>query len=83
MSCYLVQETDGVSRFTLEDGSGFLLLEFCPPPGGVEYNPIGDITPPSQEGRARGRGAEGPMVRGMRRRLQEDEEDLIFLLTEL
>ncbi len=31
MSCYLVQETDGVSRFTLEDGSGFLLLENCTP----------------------------------------------------
>ena len=30
MSCYLVQEDDGVSRFTLEDGTGFLLLEFCP-----------------------------------------------------
>ena len=26
MSCYLVQEDDGVSRFTLEDGTGFLLL---------------------------------------------------------
>lgn len=77
MSCYLVQETDGVSRFTLEDGSGFLLLEFCPPPGGVEYNPIGDVTPPSVEGR------QGPYVRGQRRRLTEDEEDLIFLLTEL
>ncbi len=36
MSCYLVQEVDGVSRFTLEDGTGFLLLENCPsvvPPG--------------------------------------------------
>jgi hypothetical protein len=32
VSCYLVQEIDGTSRFTLEDGSGFLLLEFCPPP---------------------------------------------------
>lgn len=31
MSCYIVQETDGVSRFTLEDGSGFLLLENCVP----------------------------------------------------
>lgn len=36
MSCYLVQETDGTSRFTLEDGSGFLVLEDCvpTPPGG-------------------------------------------------
>lgn len=31
MSCYLVQEIDGVGRFTLEDGSGFLLLENCIP----------------------------------------------------
>lgn len=38
MSCYIVQEVDGVSRFTLEDGSGFLLLENCvpvPPQPGV------------------------------------------------
>jgi hypothetical protein len=31
MSCYIVQEDDGVSRFTLEDGTGFLLLEGCVP----------------------------------------------------
>ncbi len=31
MSCYIVQEVDGVSRFTLEDGSGFLILEDCTP----------------------------------------------------
>ncbi len=31
MSCYLLQE-DGVSRFILEDGTGFLLLESCTPP---------------------------------------------------
>ena len=31
MSCYLVQEIDGVGRFTLEDGSGFLLLDNCVP----------------------------------------------------
>jgi hypothetical protein len=39
MSCYIVQEVDGVSRFTLEDGSGFLVLEDCipvpPEPGGA------------------------------------------------
>ena len=36
MSCYIVQEIDGSSRFTLEDGSGFLVLEDCipAPPGG-------------------------------------------------
>tara|TARA_R110000868_G_scaffold288810_5_gene549055 strand:- start:794 stop:997 length:204 start_codon:yes stop_codon:yes gene_type:complete len=31
MSCYLVQEIDGVGRFELEDGSGFLVLENCTP----------------------------------------------------
>ncbi len=31
MSCYLVQEIDGVGRFELEDGSGFLVLEACVP----------------------------------------------------
>ncbi len=31
MSCYLVQEDDGTSRFELEDGSGFLVLENCIP----------------------------------------------------
>lgn len=38
MSCYIVQEVDGTSRFTLEDGSGFLVLEGCvpaPPEQGV------------------------------------------------
>lgn len=40
MSCYLVQEIDGVSRFTLEDGSGFLLLEQCEEPP-VGAGPIG------------------------------------------
>lgn len=43
MSCYLVQEIDGVSRFTLEDGTGFLLLDGCvpvPPSGGL---PIGGV----------------------------------------
>jgi hypothetical protein len=36
VSCYIVQEVDGVSRFTLEDGTGFLVLEDCvpAPPGG-------------------------------------------------
>ena len=43
MSCYLVQEIDGVSRFTLEDGSGSLLLEFCEePPVGGETLQMGD-----------------------------------------
>lgn len=30
MADYIVQEVDGVSRFTLEDGSGFILLEAGP-----------------------------------------------------
>jgi hypothetical protein len=45
MSCYLVQEEDGVSRFTLEDGSGFLLLEECegpPTPGDEPWRMGGD-----------------------------------------
>jgi hypothetical protein len=44
MSCYLVQEIDGTSRFTLEDGSGFLLLEFCPepPPSDMPWQRGGD-----------------------------------------
>jgi hypothetical protein len=59
MSCYLVQEIDGVSRFTLENGTGFLLLEDCPaPPGGTEL-PIGGLLP----------------VRRGRRRLEILDED--------
>lgn len=41
MSCYLVQEIDGVSRFTLEDGSGFLVLENCVPTPPSGELPIG------------------------------------------
>ncbi len=35
---YLVQEVDGTSRFTLEDGTGFILLEsgVVPPPAPPE-----------------------------------------------
>lgn len=43
MSCYIVQETDGVSRFTLEDGTGFLLLEGCVPPAPGGDLPIGGM----------------------------------------
>lgn len=42
MSCYLVQETDGVSRFTLEDGLGFLVLEGCVPAPPSDQ-PIGGV----------------------------------------
>lgn len=75
MSCYIVQESDGTSRFTLEDDSGFLLLEFCPP-SGAEYNPVGD----------KGGPIEGlPARRGRRRRLEqiEDEDILAVLMSEL
>lgn len=68
MSCYIVQEADG-SRFTLEDNSGFLLLEFCEP-GGTEYNPVGD----NPVSRARRR----------REMLElEDEEFLVSFLSSL
>jgi hypothetical protein len=79
VSCYIVQESDGTSRFTLEDGTGFLLLEFCPPAGG-EYNPIGDSSPQIPL-------AELPARRGRRRRTEaifDDDEDIItVLLSEL
>jgi hypothetical protein len=46
VSCYLVQEIDGTSRFTLEDESGFILLEFCPePPAGGDLFRGGDRRP--------------------------------------
>ena len=72
MSCYLVQEEDGTSRFTLEDGSGFILLEFCPPtPGGQVV--VG------------GRGVHEalPVRRGRRRENQQiitDEEDVLTII---
>lgn len=69
MSCYLVQETDGTSRFTLEDGSGSLLLEFCPP-----GPPSPDVGAGGPEMRARRR----------RREMLIEEEDLMsVLLSEL
>ena len=86
MSCYLVQEVDGTSRFTLEDGTGFLLLEFCPPPGGTEYDPVGDSSPALPLAKL-GEGLEGlPPRRGRRRRLEsiyDDDEIISILLNEL
>ena len=65
MSCYLVQEIDGVSRFTLEDGSGSLLLEFCPP-----VTPGGDVSGgPSYWSR-----------RKRRQQMLSEEEDLMTVL---
>ncbi len=65
MSCYLVQESDGVSRFELEDGSGFLVLENCTPtpPGGT---PIGGG--PVRRGRRK------------RREIIGDEEDWLAVV---
>lgn len=78
MSCYIVQEVDGASRFTLEDDSGFLLLEFCPPVGG-EYNPVGDRSP--------GLLTDLPVRRSRRRRremiLAEEDDLLVAILDEL
>lgn len=68
MSCYIVQEIDGTSRFTLEDGSGFLVLEDCipVPPGGVAIT-AGGIRPYRN----------GPRVR---RGEVEDEDELIAVV---
>ena len=67
MSCYLVQEIDGTSRFTLEDGSGSLLLEFCPP------------APPGGDQRKGGRS----LARRRYEQMLEEEEMLAVLLSEL
>lgn len=75
--CYIVQEDDGVSRFILEDGTGFLLLESCEEPPVVgDYFPMGDKNPPlivDSWGR--------PLVRGNRRR--RDDEIIGVVLGEL
>lgn len=72
MSCYLVQETDGSSRFTLEDGSGFLVLEDCIPTGGdaVMGGTLSDAAAQHQA-----------FLR--RRRIEQDDEDFGFLLSEI
>ena len=78
MSCYLVQEIDGTSRFTLEDGSGFLLLEFCPPAPG------GDLIAGGRPDT--GLEAQLPPRRGRRRRYQQivtDEEVMTIILMTL
>ena len=41
MSEYLVQEVDGVGKFTLEDGSGFILLETS---GSITPTTIEDVS---------------------------------------
>ena len=70
MSCYIVQEIDGTSRFTLEDASGFLLLESCV--SGVELPPgLGAVT-------------QGLPPMSARRRIYQDvvtdEEDVLTII---
>jgi hypothetical protein len=67
MSCYLVQEIDGVGRFELEDGSGFLLLENCVP-----------VTPPQP-----GVGGPMTRGRRKRLEQIGDEEMLAVILSEM
>lgn len=66
---YLVQESDGTSRFTLEDGSGFILLEQASP------------TPPVVAG---GGGIviqrRVPIIRRYRGHLEEDEAIALSIL---
>ncbi len=64
---YLVQEEDGTSRFTLEDGSGFILLEES---GGVTPTPEPTGGQISVRRRLRGR---------VGRVIDVDEDDLIAL----
>ncbi len=68
MADYLVQEVDGTSRFTLEDGTGFILLEAGAPP------------PPPQE---TGGGAISVRrrVSGRVRRVVDADEDELIALT--
>jgi len=69
VSCYIVQETDGVSRFTLEDGTGFLILEDC-----VPAPPGGDLGAGGQPRKGRRRRLE---------LIGDDEEWLAVVLAEL
>jgi len=85
-TCYIVQESDGTSRFILEDGSGFLILEDCiPTPTTNDQNVMGG-TPEAlaaiQAQAALDNAAAQDYENRMRRRRQDDEE-FMFLLTEL
>jgi hypothetical protein len=64
VSCYLVQEVDGVSRFTLENGTGFLLLENCTP-----------VVPPEP-----GMGGQARRGRRRRLEVIGDEEDWLAVV---
>lgn len=68
MSCYIVQEEDGVSRFELEEGGGFLVLEDCVP-GGVE-----DVVGGGQARHGRRRRLEDILT-------QDEEDALAVILT--
>ena len=50
MSCYIVQEIDGSSRFTLEDSSGFLVQDNC-----IPVAPQPGVGGPATRGRRRRR----------------------------
>ena len=78
MSCYIVQEIDGSSRFTLEDSSGFLLQEDCipiPPGGPAVFS--GDKRPPLVPD------SWGEPWRNKRKREQEDEDLISVILDSL
>lgn len=79
MSCYIVQEIDGTSRFTLEDSSGFLVLEDCVPTPSGE-NIMGGT---AADALAQARATEGMQDFLKRKRRDEDDEDFLFLLTNL
>ena len=79
-TCYIVQESDGTSRFILEDGSGFLILEDCiPTPTTNDQNVMGG-TP---EALAAIEAAAAADYENRARRRRQDDEEFLFLLTEL
>lgn len=79
-TCYIVQESDGTSRFILEDGSGFLVLEDCVPTAAGDSVMGGTAAQAQAQALAAQQGQQAILKR---RRLEADEEDFAFLLTEL
>jgi len=79
MSCYIVQEIDGTSRFILEDGSGFLVLEDCVPTA-TGQAVMGGTPEAVAEQMQAARELDGVL---RRRKREADDEDFAFLLTEL
>ena len=82
MSCYIVQETDGSSRFSLEDLSGFLVLEDCIPTAAGQSVMGG--TPEAlaaiEAAAARLNAQRGEQATLKRRRLEQDDEDWLSIL---